>query len=86
MQQNSSKDVIFVYHSFGTFNLGVYFEKYGFERVKGLIELGPATIRHYRYASEVMYYLDSISEKDLLENKDKKITNEFQTLINKINQ
>jgi hypothetical protein len=83
---NPSKDIVFVYHSFGTYTLAVYFGKYGTERVKGLIELGPAPIRHYRYASEVMYYLDSISEKDLLENKDKKITDVFQATVDKINQ
>ena len=66
--------------------MAVYFEKYGTERVKGLIELGPAPIRYYRYATEVFFYLYPISEKDLLENKDEKISNNFQAIMDRISR
>ena len=69
MKSNPEKDIVFVYHSFGTYNMSVYFHKYGTDRVKGLIEIGAAPIRHYLYITEMFNYCLNISEEDLRENK-----------------
>ena len=44
-EKGKDKDIIFIYHSFGTFMALTYFNLYPTTKVKGIIELGAAPIR-----------------------------------------
>ena len=48
-QISTKKPIVFVYHSFGTFTLSVYLDKYPSERIIGMIDIVGAPIRMYQY-------------------------------------
>lgn len=64
------KKIIVVYHSFGSFTVGTYFDIYPDHRISGIIDVGGAPITFYPFLLQLIPQCLPVSDEALLKSVD----------------
>jgi hypothetical protein len=65
--------------------LSAYFHRYGYDRVKGLIEIGAAPITMYKYIVEIILLANQYTRQDIINNMEQIVSKNLNPLMDRLN-